>query len=649
MRSTLLWWWAAWAAVVLVGASRVAALDQTQTLPLSYGWNAVWLEVAPRNPDGTTPTADQVFVSNSEDAFVIDQIAAPTETEQPTRYVTGPEVDQPQTGWRVWKRNPGSGERDTILVQGHSAFLVRVVHRTGTTTTGSPAGVLRITGKASFHRPSWNRDRFQLAGFGIEGRVSFSELFGASGWSAAEPTAFRMNSATGSWEAVGATDPVESGRSYWISLPFQLPDTRYAGPLAVDFDGAVTGKLDFGRGPGLAEIVDPLGGANPLRVSQVELTLTQRSSPTPSPVRGATLTRILPEPNRPEASEMLLFRLERIPGQLQWRSTTTGPGQSWDLGTVAPGTSRSIPFGLTRNWVDAGPREHLYRLRVLLGAGAVLFDLPVAASGNGPVQLGSGPSARTFLPGLWSGIVTIDQVTSLTSTNDRPVVPTASKTSIRMLIHVGTNGIPVLLSRAMLMQTRTADASVTPTPVLVLSESQIPFFEGIEERDGKKVGMRYETAFFDMPRDWRPGAQGAPLTAEVQAFRSLGQNAIAARDLFDYLATRPSRPPSLAEVYWDRWPLEGTWAPGGGARTPPNNPLLLDPFHRSNPFRHAFHPQHGAGYAVRRAFLLSLDDLPFQGELTGTYEETLSGLATADLVYRGRVILRQVSDVTELR
>jgi hypothetical protein len=47
--------------------------------------------------------------------------------------------------------------------------------------------------------------------------------------------------------------------------------------------------------------------------------------------------------------------------------------------------------------------------------------------------------------------------------------------------------------------------------------------------------------------------------------------------------------------------------------------------------------------------VLSLDDIPFQGELTGTYEETLFGLATADLVYRGRVILRQISDVTELR
>ena len=200
-----------------------------------------------------------------------------------------------------------------------------------------------------------------------------------------------------------------------------------------------------------------------------------------------------------------------------------------------------------------------------------------------------------------------------------------------------------------MMQTRTADPSVAPIPVLVVSESQIPFFEGIEERGGKKVGVRFETAFFDMPRNWTEASQRPELLQAVQQELKLGTNTVDARNLFDFLAARPSRPPQLNEVYWDRWPLEGTWAPGGGARTRADAPLLLDPFHRSNPFRHAFHPQHGAGYPIRRAFVLSLDNTPFQGELTGTYEETISGLATADLVYRGKVSLQRLSDVADLR
>lgn len=545
MRSTLLWW-AASAAFVWWGVAPVAAVDRTQTLPLSYGWNAIWLEVSPRNGDGTTPTADRVFAAGASDPFEVDQIAVATGNEDPKRFVTDQTDAPPQSGWLVWKRNPGSGESDSILAQGPGAFLVRIVPRTGTGQNGTPAGVLRITGRASFHRPAWNRDRFSLAGFGIEGGVTFADLLGAAGWttSPTEPRGFRLDPASGQWMPINPTEPVESGRAYWISLPFQLPDTRYAGPVGIDFNGAVLGRLDFGRGPGLTRITDPLGGTNPISVSLAELTLTRRNVGTPATVPGATLTRIVPAAAQPEAAEMHLFRLERVPGQLQWRSSTTGPGQTWDLGAVEPGTSRSLPLGLSRNWNDSAPREHLYQLRIGVGSGAVVFDLPVVASGNGPVQPGSSPTSTASLPGLWMGTITIDQVTSLTAANGRPVVPTESTASIRILIHVGTNGVPVLLSRVMLMQTRSADPSVTPTPVLVLSESQIPFFEGIEDRDGKKVGIRYETAFFDLPRDWRPAAQRTELLQEVQRVLNLGGTPVGARNLFDFLATRSTRPPS---------------------------------------------------------------------------------------------------------
>lgn len=652
MRSTLLCWCAVLMAFLWLGVPPVAAVDRTQVLPLSYGWNAVWMEVTPRNPDGSTVTADQVFATAESDPFVIDQIAVASEAENPKRFVTHPANTTPQVGWLLWKRSPGSGETDSILAQRPGAFLVRVVPRSGTVQNGTQAGTLRITGRTSFQRPSWNRDRFSLVGFGIEGGVTFTDLLGAAGWttSAENPKAFRLDPATGQWVPVGSTDPVVAGQAYWISLPFQLPDTRYAGPIGIDFNGALLGRLDFGRGPGATRIENPSGGGPLLPVSTAELTLTRRNQGAAANVQGVTLSRILPTAAQSEAAaEMPLFRLERVPGQLQWRATPTGSDPIWELGTVAPGTSQSVTFGLSRNWIDNAPREHLYQLRVRVGSGAIVFDLPVVASGNGPVGLGSNPTSTATLPGLWMGTIAIDQVTSLTATNGQPVVPTESTASIRILIHVGTNGVPVLLSRVLLMQTRAADPSVASTPVLVLSESQIPFFEGIEERGGKKVGVRFESAFFDLPRDWRPTAQRPELLLEIQQTLNLGSSPVVATNLFDFLAAQPSRPPQLNEAYWDRWPLEGTWAPGGGARTPADAPLLLDPFHRSNPFRHAFHRQHGAGYPIRRAFVLSLDNQPFQGELTGTFEETISGLATADLVYRGKVSLQRLSDVTDLR
>lgn len=72
MRSTLLWWCAVLMAFLWLGVPPVAAVDRTQVLPLSYGWNAVWMEVTPRNPDGSTVTADQVFATADSNLSMTD-------------------------------------------------------------------------------------------------------------------------------------------------------------------------------------------------------------------------------------------------------------------------------------------------------------------------------------------------------------------------------------------------------------------------------------------------------------------------------------------------------------------------------------------------------------------------------------------------
>lgn len=643
---------AALGSALLLWGPPAHAVDRSQTLPLAYGWNAVWLEVAPRDGNGDAPRAEEVFTSPE---FVVDRIATPMLSEYPEFYETRKVLAEAQRGWRVWTRDPGPGETGIIRVAGHQAYLLHVSRKHGAVFDGAPAGSITITGEASFHVPLWDRDRYNLAGFGVEGRVSFFEVLSASGWTTGGKTAYRLDPATGNWVAVQGSDPVEPGRAYWISLPFQLGDTRYAGPVSVDFRGALLGRLNFGGTDYTSEIDNPAADPKTIQVSQLELTLTVRKGGASFGGGAVSLARVLPVASDPKASEMRLFRLERVPDELQWRAATTNGASVWDLGTVAPGTSRGVILGLNRNWSGGGEREHLYQIRVPVGSGAIRFDLPVHASSPEGFRVGTAPGAGVSLPGLWMGMIAIDRVTSLVETNGQPVLPTSSKPSISLLIHVGTNGVPVLLSRAMLMQTRTAAGTVPARQVILLSERQIPFFEGIEERRGKKVGVRFESPFFDLPRDWRPTAQGTELTTSVLAYmKSHGadpaQTEIRAGDLFDYLSTlKALRPSTLREAYCDRWPLEGTWAPGGGARTPVDAPLMLDGFHRSNPFRHAFHDQHQAGYPIRRSLVIRLDDTPFQGELLGDFEETLSGLATKDVVYRGRVRMQRISEVVDLQ
>jgi hypothetical protein len=78
-------------------------------------------------------------------------------------------------------------------------------------------------------------------------------------------------------------------------------------------------------------------------------------------------------------------------------------------------------------------------------------------------------------------------------------------------------------------------------------------------------------------------------------------------------------------------------------------PLTLDAFHRSNPFRHAFHPQHGAGYAVTRSFTVRFEAEPDPTILSGTYEETTRGLARQDIVSRGSISLRRITKAATLQ
>ena len=220
------------------------------------------------------------------------------------------------------------------------------------------------------------------------------------------------------------------------------------------------------------------------------------------------------------------------------------------------------------------------------------------------------------------------------------------------MIHVDGSGNAFLLSHAMFMPEKTPDKSVAPTQVLVVDEAKIPFFEGIEERGGKRIGKRIETIGFDMPRKIDTTTQAALLQAVVDfdpndAISTIGQ--VTAVDIENYVNAQTRRPPALVEDYHFSWPLNGGFGPGFVVNTPAATPLAVDRFHRSNPYRHAFHPNHGAGFSVKRALSIAFDDRQDAGQLTGDYEETITGLIATDIKFRGRIRLESVSQVAALR
>jgi hypothetical protein len=115
-----------------------------------------------------------------------------------------------------------------------------------------------------------------------------------------------------------------------------------------------------------------------------------------------------------------------------------------------------------------------------------------------------------------------------------------------------------------------------------------------------------------------------------------------------YLLFRGIRPPALKEKYRLSLPVGGALGAGKTVQTI-SGTLVLDPFHRSNPFRHAFHQGHLKGPKITRELTIVLDsEQPATGRLSGTYREEIKGLTKSTLTLTGTINLSRVSEVATL-
>ena len=631
-----------------------AAGEADQNLKLTYGWNAVWLEVEPQDASGGSLTCDQVFRA---DGFRIDRVASPVGRIGTAEFTSDPESLFNQGGWDVWASDPASGETASIAVRANHAYLVHVATLDGAVQDGAAAGTLSLRGKVAWDRPAWIQGSFNLVGFGIQGVPTFSSLLAASGIVVDGPLGAaanvqRLNAATGAWEAVKGADRLESGQAYWINVPYTLSGQGWAGPVEIGFSGAVSGSLAFGSGPGSLEVVNPTdASAAPVLMSSRELTFSNLEKTGPAQ-HQVTLSRLAPAAADPAANELPFFALEAVPAALQWRVQAADFTLGWQAASLAAGASQSVTVGVLRNWTTGSYlREHLYRVSVSLEGGSTYRYLPVTATqANLPAEADASPTSPTT--GLWSGQIVLNSVTSL-ATAGAPIQKTPSHLALQIYLHVDAAGQARLVPRSVLMQTKTTSPEVDSSPVLVIDETRIPYYEGIQQRaDGTKVGLRLETVSFDLPRDMSAAHLSASLRNSVAKAQGLvDPAAVSDADVTAYfsLDSRTSRPPDLPELYYLSWPLEGQLGVGKTLGTSSAAPLTLDPFHRTNPFRHAFHPQHGVGYSISRRFSLTVEASPNPTILTGTYQETTFGLARQDLVAKGTLSLRRVSPVATLK
>jgi hypothetical protein len=618
---------------VLAGQS-LAAQEAPQEIVLEKGWNAVWLEVEPRYVSGETvqsETGPLVLAKNDrrvglakapEDVFgnsVVREIATPRPLAGTAETFSG-EPGQAgnfnQEEWLQWKRVDVAGQNNLLSISGNQPYLIK---------SSGPA-TIRLSGRAKFFRHTWTPDRYNLVGFGLGGTPTFDEFFGPSGATHPVLKIFTLDAVTGDWSRATPGQKMVSGQAYWV---FSSGISRYQGPVSVDFDLASRGVLNF-SGPGDAVDIDQGVSAEKRDLEEIIFTNLGADPAIPSldliAISGGGL-----------AFRAVTVATDRIGYDFgNIIDSNVGAGGTSALNEdISSSSSATLTLAAKRNWVTgAVQRTNLYRLDT--GPKSASFWLPMSAvKTNLFVAQGDLPSAAPN-QGLWVGEVIVDGVSSIVE-DGAPIRRTAGTAPIRIIVHSSITGA-ALLSNVTIMQTRTADESVTPVPVLVVDPERIPFFEGIKERNGKRVGIRVEAVAYDLPRKLDAASQDALLN-------DANYPNLAGADLADFLLGRSGRPPTLAETYNFSWPMGGNVGPGQTLSAD----FTLDPFHRSNPFRHAFHREQTRGRNIRRQMSIAFDaEQPFADRLEGSFTETVSGLIQANLRVTGRVRFQRISPVSNL-
>ncbi len=479
------------AAVVLFGDAPAWAQWTTQTIQLSPGWNAVFLEVQPEPRD-----CDLVLAGLPvESVWRFNRRFAPVQfilsTNQP---IAHPE------DWLVWvpAQHPLAGQQSLFILEGGKPYLLR-------TTNAAPV-VWTVRGTPVLRDPGWLADSLNLVGFNLPltAPPTFAAFFVGSSNLAPGPVIHRLSS-DGTWLQVAPTTSMRRGEAFWIRTQ-GLPDS--SGPLKVMMTRR-TG-LDFGR----------LLTEETIRIrndSTSPATLMVRQVPSELPPATGTF------PAYAAGVPLSYWQNDFAGGRVGWGPLTEN-GSSLVQSNVPPGGVWELRLAVRRQDMALPPAAPdppgvLYQslLEIRDAAGLCRQVVPVCAEGlggSGNVKSGAGftgfgKDGTTLHPraGLWIGSASIQKVSQPSSGSPDEPVAVASEFQFRLLVHVDAQGQPRLLQKVLQMwrpgtYKPAEDGStnrVLDQPgrfVLLTDESQIAEFTGASLRDGQSVGRRFSSAAF---------------------------------------------------------------------------------------------------------------------------------------------------------
>ena len=548
------------------------AQNITQTFTLQPGWNSVFLELNPTNSN----------LSAALTGLPIDSVWAFAARPAAVDFVQDPNDLTGQLPlWQLYvgTNRPESINNSLFTLQANRAYLIK--------STNATAVSFSLTGRPSLRKLTWVPEAYNLRGFPIDPAAppTFQTFFTPSAAHYDPATGALQKiwklAANGQWVLVAPGETMQSGVGYWV---YTHGASDYLAPLTVALDSG--DGLDFGRE------VDRLNLSLINRSGQaLSAVIQDASAPAVSPLSYAQFDALngttwpaLPSPlTRLEAggvTDILRLAIRREAFTSDTYATvltiTDGLGTRIRLAATAAKVLAAVQTSQATTNAGADAAAEAIALAGLWVGTATITNVSEVHSGALVTNLYAYLQETNAVPisdpriGVWTNPVpssiTVLQTNGslLVLTNPVPVTnwvvlatnkadgkalavrrwierapasasttPTASQYRLRLLVHVGTDGVSQLLKEVIQEWqegTTTNNAqglAVTATPgryVLVTDPALLGQFKGSIMRDGVMVGRRLSTAAFDFPGNELPLSGSFALGSVVRGTNVVGAN-----------------------------------------------------------------------------------------------------------------------------
>ena len=390
--------------MLLPVAANAAHISETMTL--TKGWNAIYLESTPTNA-----VCEEFFAG----APVARVAAYYSDAYSSTRQIAddGTEIAQKPISYHVWV--PGDEVASTMgALAGGRVYMVYATNAWSKTFFGVPAAP-RQTWRAT----SGDTGFMNLVGVSAATNASITAkaYFGEGPFGAASGSAFQIAGAKTSAPTflslgIASGQKVQGGKAYALTA---TKDSDWPGVI-----GAQNDRLVFGADENFASV----------RI---------RNCGTTNHTFRITMVRSALEEDTPLPPQSLFRRLPRVDAISEPDYTNVEENVEWTVSLEPDAISEQV-FKIDRSKLDNGITYSAILTIEDLGASKMRVRLPI-------VVRHAATGAVAYPAGLWVGEIALSRVSELGDTNRVPV-KAGGTLKMSVMMHVGTNGTCRLLQRA---------------------------------------------------------------------------------------------------------------------------------------------------------------------------------------------------------